>query len=157
MAAREGDVEILKTLLQTNDQAMETAGSNGRTALHTASLHGRFEAVKLIHRNSGAGNMKTDSCGNLPIMDSVRAGSIDILDFLADLNPGSIYHKDILSRNCLHVAAESGQENITQHLIKHHGMHANDDSSLTTPLHWAAKEGQTTVIVTLLSYGANPQ
>ena len=147
----------MSTLLQTNSRAIDTSSSNGRTALHTASLHGRFEAVKLILQNFNAANMKTDSCGNLAIMDSVRAGSIEILDFLANLSPGSINQKDILSRNCLHVAAESGQDNIVQHLIQNHGMASNDNSSLTTPLHWAAKEGQAKVIVTLLSYGANPQ
>jgi len=155
LAAREGDVEIMNTLIASNSQAMETESTNGRTALHTACLHGRFEAVRLILQNSGTANMKTDSCGNLPIIDSVRTGSIEILDLLAELNPDSIYHKDILHRNCLHVAAESGMVDIIHHLISNHGMHANDNSSLTTPLHWAAKEGQAEAIVTLLSHQAN--
>ena len=122
----------MKTLLEKNRQMVQTTSKNGRTPLHTACLHSRLEAVQFIIQNTdmidlNTGSpeqtnkqfiaLKTDSCGILPIMDAVRAGSIGILDFLANLNPNSIYHQDIMNRNALHVAAESGQEKVLEHLI----------------------------------------
>ena len=112
----------MKILLEKDRQIVQTFSKNGRTPLHTACLHSRFEAVKLILQISDDRiDMKTDSCGNLPIMDSVRAGSsesIEILDLLVSLNPDSIYQKDILYRNILHIASESGHVKVIQHLIK---------------------------------------
>ena len=113
----------MKILLEKNRQIVQTSSKNGRTPLHTACLHSRFEAVKLILQISDIDriDLKTDSCGNLPIMDSVRAGSsesIEILDLLVSLNPDSIYQKDILYRNILHIASESGHVKVVQHLIK---------------------------------------
>lgn len=160
LAAREGDVEIMQILLEKNRQIVLTTSKNGRTPLHTACLHGRIEAVKLIllqnFDDSPPIDLITDSCLNLPIMDTVRAGSVEILELLTERNPLSIYQKDILSRNTLHIAAETGNGNIVQHLIEYHGMKANDNSSSTSPLHWAAKQGQDQVILILLNLGANP-
>ena len=149
----------MKILFEKDRQIVQTFSKNGRTPLHTACLHSQFEAVKLILQISDDRiDLKTDSCGNLPIMDSVRAGSsLEILDFLAALNPDSIYQKDILNRNVLHIASESGHVKVLQHLIKNHGMDVNDTSSPTTPLHWAAKEGQAQAISALLDLGADPQ
>ena len=111
----------MKILLEKDRQLVQTSSKNSRTPLHTACLHSRFEAVKLILQISDDRiDLKTDSCGNLPIMDSVRAGSsaIEILDLLVSLNPDSIYQKDILYRNILHIASESGHVKVVQHLIK---------------------------------------
>ena len=120
LSAREGDVEIMKILLEKDRQIVQTYSKNGRTPLHTACLHSRLEAVKLILQISNDRiDLKTDSCGNLPIMDSVRSGSsLEILDLLVSLNPDSIYQKDTLYRNILHIAAESGHVKVVQHLIK---------------------------------------
>ena len=41
--------------------------------------------------------------------------------------------------------------------LRNHGMDVNDTSSPTTPLHWAAKEGQAEAISALLDLGADPQ
>ena len=99
LAAREGDVEIMQILLEKNRQIVLTTSKNGRTPLHTACLHGRVEAVKLIllqnFDDSPPIDLITDSCLNLPIMDTVRAGSVEILELLTERNPLSIYQKDI--------------------------------------------------------------
>ena len=88
-------------------------------------------------------------------MDAVRGGHVAILNFLATQKSQSIYDKDILNRNCLHLACESGHAEIARLLINQWQMDPNEGS--VTPLHWAAKQGHSDTIETLLELNADPR
>ena len=138
---------------------MDSKSKNGRSPLHTACLHGHLRAVQLMlscQSQPLAYLSQRDSCGATPIMDAVRGGHQDLVDYLAQLCPGSLETLDVMSRNCLHTAAHSGHTGLIKHLVTEHCMDPNGSSS-TTPLHWAAKEGQCGAIKVLLELGANPE
>ena len=91
----------------------------------------------------------------MPILEAVKGGHHDIVDHLVVLDSKSIFVQDIMGRHCLHMAAQSGHSDLIKHLVERYEMPPNDSSSPTTPLHWAAKEGQAGAVATLLSLGAN--
>lgn len=155
MAAREGDEAILKLLLETNPELMMTTSNNGRTPLHTACLQGQISAVKIM-KNSAALLRSKDSCGAIPILEAVRGGHALIVDLMIEADPSTIYEADVMKRNALHVAAHSGHVEIVQTLVNKHGMNPNDSSKTSSPLHWAAKEGQLQTVLALIELGSNP-
>ena len=102
-----------------------------------------------------------DSCGASPIMDAARGGHIELVKFLCQLNPESLYTQDILGRNLLHIACHSGHKDLVEELILNQKMDLSkfqqSRSKSVSPLHWAAKEGHLNVVESLLKLGADPQ
>ena len=155
---RSGDPEIVAKLLQLNSGALDIKSKNGRSPLHTASIHGNLECIKILlnHTTQPIFYLTSrDSCGSTPVMDAVRGGHLQVMEYLSQIHPESIYTQDSLLCNCLHIASHSGHQLLVENLISLHGMNVNDDSSPTSPLHWAAKEGQVEVVELLLKLGAN--
>ena len=149
-------MDILKLILEKDCQALNTKSyRNGRTPLHTSCLAGHMQVVKFILSLCPNTQNQTDSSGTTPIMDAVRGGHESIFDYLASQKPQSIHDKDILNRNCLHIACECGHSEIARLLINQWQMNPND--GLVTPLHWAAKQGHSGTIETLLELNANPR
>ena len=152
MAAREGDLEILKILLDKNPEAFKSKSKNGRSPLHTACLSGHVDVAKLIIGLDFNAFDQRDTCGATPTMEAVRGGHTSLVQYLAIKNPQSLCKVDILNRNCLHLAAESGHGDLVRFLVNEMDINAGP----ITPLHWAAKEGQSDTIKTLLELGADP-
>ena len=117
-------------------------------------MAGHLPVVKLILSLDPTAHDQRDSSGTLPIMDAIRGGHIDIFNYLATQNPPSIHEKDALKRNCLHLASDSGHSKITRLLINQWQMDPNDGQ--ISPLHWAAKQGHSGTIETLLELNADP-
>ncbi len=166
MAVREGDVKILKRLVLNEESSkspklMDCRSKNGRTPMHTACLHGRREAVNFLLDEAddkmAVLNAK-DSCGSTPIMEAVRGGHRDLVDTLANLGENLLYDMDVLNRNCLHTAAHCGHPDIIEYLVVNRKMNVNGSiESPSTPLHWAAKEGQVEAVEKLVTLQANTQ
>ena len=154
MAAREGDLEILKILLDKNPEAFKSKSKNGRSPLHTACLSGHVDVAKLIIGLDFNALDQMDTCGATPTMEAVRGGHTSLVQYLAIKNPQSLCKVDILNRNCLHLAAESGHGDLVRFLVNDLQMDIN--AGPITPLHWAAKEGHVDTIKTLLELGADP-
>ena len=153
LAAREGDVNILKLLHDYNPLASSSKSKNGRTPAHTAALHGKLSVLKFLHGNCGQCLNETDSCGATPLMDAARAGHLNVVSYLTEKIQCDIRGNDKMGRNVLCVAAHSGQTEIVSYLVKSIKMdpNAKDDSKLAmTPIHWAAKEGHLETIKILV-------
>ena len=48
IACREGNVDILNYLLDVSPNCWETVSKNGRSPLHTAALHKKTNAVRIL-------------------------------------------------------------------------------------------------------------
>ena len=155
---RVGDISMMKLLVAHFSETWSTLSNNGRSPLHTAALSGRKRVVDFLLAECNYECNVQDCCGSTPLMECIRSGHggqlVQIL-----INKGhTLTNVDVLGRNCLHVAAHSGEADIIRDLIIDHGMEPNEPSGHLnlTPLHWAALEGQTRAILCLLENGANP-
>ncbi|XP_066278888.1 ankyrin repeat domain-containing protein 16-like isoform X2 [Branchiostoma lanceolatum] len=110
IACREGDVNILNYLLDCDSTLWDSVSTNGRTPLHTASLHGRVGAANILLQR-----YLFDEHG-LPV-DTPASGS---------------------GLTALHFAAKEGQTNAVK-LILRFGSSANTkDGKGRTALHMAS-------------------
>ncbi|MGH0135792.1 UNVERIFIED_CONTAM: hypothetical protein FKN15_035180 [Acipenser sinensis] len=100
-----------------------------------------------------------DSCGVTPFMDAVRNGHIDIAKLLMEKQQASFTAADNLGAKPLHQAAVTAQDQAIRFLLKDLGGDVNEPATdiKLTALHYAAKEGHTCTIQTLISLGADVQ
>ena len=143
LAAREGDMNILRCIYSFSPQSCQTVSNNNRTPAHTAALHGKLDVLEFLLENcGGACFAAVDSCGATPLLDAARAGNLAAISYLIPLSdPAAV---DKMGRNSLGVAAHSGKTDIVRYLVQNVQMNPNEQSKdflKMAPIHWAAKEG----------------
>ncbi|XP_005320363.2 ankyrin repeat domain-containing protein 16 isoform X1 [Ictidomys tridecemlineatus] len=157
IASREGDPLILQYLLTVCPDAWKTESKIRRTPLHTAAMHGCLEAVKVLLERCQYEPDCKDSCGVTPFMDAIQCGHIDIARLLLKKHEACFSAEDSLGSQALHRAAVTGQDEAIRFLVSDLGVDVDTRATTThlTALLFAAKEGHTSTIQTLLSLGAD--
>ncbi|XP_005935403.1 ankyrin repeat domain-containing protein 16 isoform X2 [Haplochromis burtoni] len=158
IACREGDPVVIQHLLLVAPDVWRTESRTRRTPLHTAAMHGCEEVVKVLLDRCGYTPDSTDSCGVTPFMDAIRNGHISVARLLLDEHQASAAAADILGAQPVHQVAVTGQDEALRFLVKDLNVEVNQraTSIQLTALHYAAKEGHTSTINTLVELGADP-
>ena len=159
LAAREGDIDILKLLFKAFPKCCRTKSKNGRTPAHTAALNGNLETLIYLHYNCNLPLTEKDSCGCTPMMDAARAGHLNIVKYLIEKLNQKYDILDNMGRDVLSVAAHYGMTNIVNYLLRTVSMDPNKGSLIDpqmAPIHWCAKEGRLETIKKLVELNANP-
>uniref|UniRef100_A0A673JZP9 Ankyrin repeat domain 16 n=1 Tax=Sinocyclocheilus rhinocerous TaxID=307959 RepID=A0A673JZP9_9TELE len=135
IACREGDLAITHHILLAKPEVWKTKSKTGRTPLHTAAMHGCEDAVKILLQSCCYEPDGKDSCGVTPFMDAIRNGHIGTAKLLL----------------------ENHQVKALSFLVRNLGIDINSRATKLelTALHYAAKEGHTSAIKTLLALGAD--
>lgn len=160
IAVREGDTKIVKELLAavTDLEKTSSKSKNGRTPLHTAALHGCHVVVKQLLDINNVDCSVKDSCGSTPLHDAVRSGSLETFKVLVEAGADlTVINNE--GYGILHMAAQTGQIPVLEHIIKEVGPTSSMCSKLgskTTPLHCAVRAGQVQALRVLLKFGADP-
>ncbi|XP_016100440.1 ankyrin repeat domain-containing protein 16-like [Sinocyclocheilus grahami] len=157
IACREGDPAIIHHLLLARPEVWKTKSKTGRTPLHTAAMHGCEDAVKILLQSCSYEPDGKDSCGVTPFMDAIRNGHIAIAKLLLEDHQASPSAVDILGVQPLHQASVTAQEEALSFLVHNLGIDINSRATKLelTALHYAAKEGHTSTIKTLLALGTD--
>lgn len=157
VACREGDPLVVQRLLQAAPGVWDTQSKILRTPLHTAAMHGREEVVRILLQRCGYTPDSADSCGVTPFMDAVRNGHIAVGKLLLEIHGASPTASDKLGAQSIHQVAVTGQQEALGFLVKELEVDVNQTATdlQLTALHYAAKEGHTGTIKTLLSLGAH--
>ncbi|XP_004605512.2 ankyrin repeat domain-containing protein 16 [Sorex araneus] len=157
IASREGDPLILQYLLDVCPSAWKTESKIQRTPLHTAAMHGRLEAVKLLLQRCQYEPDCRDCCGLTPFMDAVQCGHIGVARLLLEEHKACASAEDCQGAQALHRAAVTGQSEAIRFLVSELGIDVDVRAVSThlTALHYAAQEGHVSTIQTLLSLGAD--
>ncbi|XP_030006470.1 ankyrin repeat domain-containing protein 16 [Sphaeramia orbicularis] len=157
IACREGDPLVVEFLLLTAPDTWRTESKTRRTPLHTAAMHGCEEVVRILLERCGYTSDSTDSCGVTPFMDAVRNGYISVARLLLEKHQASPSAADILGAQPVHQVAVTGQNEALRFLVQDLKVDVNQraTSIQLTALHYAAKEGHTSTIKTLLDLGAD--
>ncbi|XP_074554197.1 ankyrin repeat domain-containing protein 16 [Halichoeres trimaculatus] len=157
IACREGDPSVVQHLLLTAPDVWRTESKTRRTPLHTAAMHGCEEVVRLLLERCSYSPDSRDSCGVTPFMDAVRNGCISVARLLVERHQASPTAPDTLGAQPVHQAAVTGQEEALRFLVQDLNVDVNQRATniQLTALHYAAKEGHTSTIKTLLDLGAD--
>ncbi|XP_029017745.1 ankyrin repeat domain-containing protein 16 [Betta splendens] len=157
IACREGNPLVIQHLLRVVPNVWRTESKIRRTPLHTAAMHGCEDVVRILLERCGYTPDSTDSCGVTPLMDAVRNGHISVARLLLEKHQASPAAADLLGAQSVHQVAVTGQDQALQFLVQELGVDVNQRATdiQLTALHYAAKEGHTSTIKSLLDLGAN--
>ncbi|XP_070784857.1 ankyrin repeat domain-containing protein 16 [Enoplosus armatus] len=157
IACREGDPLVVRHLLLVSPDVWRTESKTRRTPLHTAAMHGCEESVRILLERCGYTSDCTDSCGVTPFMDAVRNGHISVARLLLEKHQASPTAADTLGAQSVHQVAITGQDEALWFLVRDLNVDVNQRATdvQLTALHYAAKEGHTSTIKTLLELGAD--
>ncbi|KAF4079768.1 hypothetical protein AMELA_G00182050 [Ameiurus melas] len=157
IACREGDPAVIEHLLHIRPEVWRTESKTRRTPLHTAAMHGCLEVVKILLERCDYRPDEKDSCGVTPFMDAVRNGHLALAKLLLEKHQACPTAVDILGAQPLHQASVTAQEEALCFLVHELSVDVNVRATALelTALHYAAKEGHTNTIKTLLQLGAD--
>ncbi|KAM6895256.1 ankyrin repeat domain-containing protein 16 [Xenentodon cancila] len=152
IACREGDPDVVEHLLLAAPDIWRTESRTRRTPLHTAAMHGCQEVIGILLDRCAYTPDSRDSCGVTPFMDAVRNGHISAARLLLEKHQASPVAADALGAQPVHQVAVTGQEEALRFLVRDLGVDVNQRATdiQLTALHYAAKEGHTSVIKTLV-------
>ncbi|KAK2976585.1 hypothetical protein RJ640_024206 [Escallonia rubra] len=153
IAAKQGDLEVLKVLMEALPELSMTFDQRNTTALHTAAVEGHIEVVNfLLEKNSslatiGRSNAKT------ALHSSARKGHLEVVKALLGKEPGIATRNDKKGQTALHMAVKGESVEVVDVLI------ASDaalirmvDGKGNTALHTATRKGRTQIVRTLLNH-----
>ncbi|XP_062299637.1 ankyrin repeat domain-containing protein 16 [Scomber scombrus] len=157
IACREGDPVVIQHLLLNAADVWRTESTTRRTPLHTAAMHGCEEVVRILLDRCGYTPDTRDSCGVTPFMDAVRNGHVSVARLLLEKHKASPTAADVLGVQPVHQVAVTSQDEALRFLVKELNLDVNQRATAIqlTALHYAAKEGHTSTIKTLLELGAD--
>lgn len=153
-AAENGDLETLREMI-SQGQDVDATESNGRTALHIASVYGRLDCVRLLVENRANIHQVSGSC-SIAMHFSAIKGHLDVLRyFIEEVGLSVDIKPEGYDETALHEAVRGKRFECADYLI---GKGANlraVDSIGYTPISIAARDNHIEMIEFLCGYGEN--
>ncbi|KAI3687978.1 hypothetical protein L1987_81684 [Smallanthus sonchifolius] len=153
IAAKQGDLVVLKVLMESQSELSMTFDQTNTTALHTACEQGHIEVVNfLLEKNS---NMATIAKSNLKTVlhSCARKGHLDVMKALLEKVPEIATRGDKKGQTALHMAAKGQTVDIVNELIAaDNGLLNMVDKKENTALHIATRKGRLEIVLALLSH-----
>ncbi|CAI9718034.1 transient receptor potential cation channel subfamily A member 1 homolog [Octopus vulgaris] len=154
-AAMSGNMECVK-LLVDNSARIDAYDEEQSTPLHKAALYNHYNVVDYLIK-CGARVNKRDSDSYTPLLLAALRGHSETIEILmnASADPLAV---DKYEKTAIYLASEENKASVLKKLLEYPGMkdqvHVNDQYG-NRPLHVAAQEGFTEIVMILLSHGAD--
>ena len=152
-AARAADVDVVRALLASNVD-VNTAETDGTTALHWAAYKGDVETARLL-LEAGADVEASNRYGVTSLALAAGRGSAPIVEALLDAgaDPNTTLPE---GETVLMTAARTGDVDVLRLLLARGAdLRAREGWRGQTALHWAAAENHPAAVHTLLELGAD--
>ena len=154
LAATNGDLERVKSLLKEHPGLAFSKDDNGETPLHWAAGNGHTEVAALLLASHAEVNAK-DNGGDTPLHEASGKGFSDTVRLLLT-NHADVNLKDNHGYTPLHYAALGHQMEAAGLLLANHAEVNAKDNKGRTPLHWAVAKGYQDVAELLRERGGHP-
>uniref|UniRef100_A0AAV2M0I0 WH2 domain-containing protein n=1 Tax=Knipowitschia caucasica TaxID=637954 RepID=A0AAV2M0I0_KNICA len=156
LAARQGDVQALKTGLAAGELTPEVKDSLGATPVHHAARCGRLSCLRFLVEEAALPGNSLANNGASPAHDAAATGHLACLQWLLTQGGCCPEGKDSSGATVLHLAARFSHSEITEWLLKS----GEGDPGATTetgalPLHYAAAKGDLASLRLLLGHSPN--
>uniref|UniRef100_A0A8C6UAA0 Espin n=1 Tax=Neogobius melanostomus TaxID=47308 RepID=A0A8C6UAA0_9GOBI len=155
-AARQGDVQALKTHLAAKELTAEVKDSLGATPVHHAARSGKLSCLRFLVEEAGLPGNSLANNGASPAHDAAATGHLACLQWLLTQGGCPPEGKDSSGATVLHLASRFSHPEITEWLLKS----GDGDPGATTdtgalPLHYAAAKGDLPSLRLLLGHSPN--
>ena len=153
-AAERGDLEVVRTLLRDGAD-VNTAQSDGRTALHWAAIRNDIEIARTLLYAGATARATTRLGGYTPLHLASRAGSAEVAGLILEegADPNVFTSTGVTA---MHFAADADAPAVVALLAAHGAdVDARDTFSERTPLMFAAVRGAGDALGALLEAGAD--
>ncbi|WVZ49679.1 hypothetical protein U9M48_001016 [Paspalum notatum var. saurae] len=157
-AARTGHADAVEALVRLarssveEDRLREIVGgrnSDGDTALHLAARHGHGEAVEVLIMLAPELAEVVNGAGVSPLYLAVMSGSVRAVQTIVGCANASAAGP--MSQNALHAAVFKGSEMVSLLLGWRTAIATDVDRNQSSPLHFAASEGDCSIIQEILT------
>ncbi|CAN4119994.1 unnamed protein product [Withania somnifera] len=152
IASKQGDLDVVKVLMEAHPQLAMTVDVVNTTALHTAANQGHIEIVNYLLEEQSSLATIAKSNGKTALHSSARNGHLQVLKALLGKEPGIAMRMDNKGQTALHMAAKGQNVEIVEELFKADPslVHMVDNKG-NTPLHIAARKGRFEIVKFILS------
>ncbi|KAK6926903.1 PGG domain [Dillenia turbinata] len=153
IAAKQGDLEILKVLTEAFPELSLTVDMSNTTALHTAATQGHIIVVNFLLEFGSSLAAIARSNGKTPLHSAARNGHLHVVKSLLAKEPGVATRTDKKGQTPLHMAVKGQSLEIVDELIKADPTSINMvDTKGNTALHIATRKGRSQIVKKLLSH-----
>ncbi|KAG6751267.1 hypothetical protein POTOM_045791 [Populus tomentosa] len=154
-AIEQRNKDLLEKIAKAKPELLCLTAEELGNSLHYASSICFLDGVRFLLKNFLNGAYETNSDGNYPIHVACKNDSVDVVKEFLKITP---YPKEFLNKkgqNILHVAAENGQGNVVRYILENDQKIVEPllnemDEDGNTPLHLAARHGQSMVAFVLV-------
>jgi len=153
-AARQGNLEKVRTLVDKDPALVAARDKGGETPLHWAAFSGNVDLVRFLLEKGAEVDAKNIR-GLTPLAFTALQGRIQAAGLLIERG-ADVNVRNPLNMTPLIIAAEQGAVQLVEKLIAA-GADVGIESRIGTALHRAAFKGQTEVIRVLLKAGAKTE
>ena len=151
IAAKQGDIDILKILMEAHPELSMTVDPLNTTALHTAATQGHIEIVKLLLEAGSSLATIAKSNGKTALHSAARNGHLEVVKALLEREPGVATRTDKKGQTALHMAVKGQNLDVVEELIKGDPSSINMvDTKGNTALHIATRKGRAQIVMMLL-------
>ncbi|KAJ6884934.1 hypothetical protein NC652_031817 [Populus alba x Populus x berolinensis] len=154
-AIEQRNIDLLEKIAKAKPELLCLTAEELGNSLHYASSICFLEGVQFLLKKFLNGAYETNSDGNYPIHVACKNDSVDVVKEFLKITP---FPKEFLNKkgqNILHVAAENGQGNVVRYILENDQKIVEPllnemDEDGNTPLHLAARHGQSTAAFVLV-------
>ncbi|XVE59188.1 hypothetical protein DITRI_Ditri05aG0025300 [Diplodiscus trichospermus] len=154
IAAKQGDLDVLKVLLAVHPELAMTVDLSNTTALHSAATQGHIETVNfLLEAGSGLATIARSN-GKTALHSAARNGHLEVVKALLASEPGMAPRTDKKGQTALHMAVKGQNVEVVEELIRVNPplMINIVDTKGNAALHVATRKGRTQIVKLLLGY-----
>lgn len=152
IAAKQGDLDVLKVLMEAHPGLTMTVDVSNTTALHTAAMQGHSEIVNLLLEAGSSLATIARSNGKTALHSAARNGHLEVVKALLHKEPSLATRTDKKGQTALHMAVKGQNLEVVEELIKADPSTINMvDTKGNTSLHIATRKGRAQIVRMLLS------
>ncbi|KAL5581099.1 hypothetical protein UlMin_013541 [Ulmus minor] len=153
IAAKQGDLDVLKVLMEAHPELTMTVDMSNTTALHTAATQGHTEIVSLLLEAGSSIATIARSNGKTALHSAARNGHLVVVKALLGKEPVLATRIDKKGQTALHMAVKGQNLEVVEDLIKADPSSINMvDNKGNTALHIATRKGRAQIVRMLLGH-----
>ncbi|XP_057480170.1 ankyrin repeat-containing protein At5g02620-like [Actinidia eriantha] len=151
IAAKQGDLEVVKVLMEAHPELSMTVDMTNTTALHTAATQGHIEVVNFFLESESSLATIARSNGKTALHSAARNGHVQVVKSLLSKHPEIARRNDKKGQTALQMAVKGQNNEVVEELIKVDPSSINMvDTKGNTALHIATRKGRAQIVKLLL-------